>query len=354
MNQTPDTTTTMPGDDLARQITTLTTRFAGHQARLGLKDGPFARRYSEFLGSEKTWTKLKDGTWAGHVNPERMLDRLKALDARLDGAAGFDEEAFLELPFVRRANYEFDRLLGSARDRRCLIILAPEGIGKSWWASRRLQDPKAAQPRFYLRVNHTWREKSFHLLRAMADKVGAPLAKNPAQQMAHLIDTLKSLGEVVFFIDEGHNGGVVLFKLLKDLIDETPARFVYMAFPTEFDAVRCSSGGGMAEARQLFRRSVKPIFDDWRSGVRPEDVAALMAGSGVPRGRELTDVAARLAPLLARNQNISTLADAIVDARDADEPLTADLVAAAVAGLCTTATERRAAEEAAEKQRREK
>ncbi len=351
MNTNSNTEHQTPGADVTAQINALSKRFAEHQARLNLKDGPFSRRYVEFLGSEKTWAKLKDGTWPGHVNPERILDKLKALDARLDGAAAFDRDNFITgLPFAQHLSRQFDRLMGSSRDRRCLICLAPEGVGKSWWMAWKLAEKMALQ-RFYMRVRHTSREKSFHLLRAMSDKVGAPLHKNPADQMAALIDALKSLGETVFFIDEGHNGGVVLFKLLKDLIDETPTRFVYAAFPTEFDAVRCSSGGGMAEARQLFRRSLKPIFDDWRDGAQPGDVEAFLAGSGFPRGKELRTVAAQLAPLLARNQNISTLADALDEARSTDEPLTLDLITEAVQSLCTTAVERKAARQAAREAR---
>lgn len=344
MNQPPNTEVT---NEIVQQINALAARFKIHQGRLGLKDGPFARRYVEFLGSEKTWLKLRDGTWPGHVNADRILEKLKALDARLDGAASFDRSAFIvHMPFAARLSAEFDRLLGSTRDRRCLICLAPEGVGKSWWMAWKLAE-KMATPRFYMRVRHTSREKSFHLLRAMSDKVGAPLAKNPADQMANLIDTLKSLGESVFFIDEGHNGGVVLFKLLKDLIDETPTRFVYAAFPTEFDAVRSSSGGGVAEARQLFRRSLKPIFDDWRDGTLPGDVEAFLLGSGFARNKETKAVAAQLAPLLARNQNISTLADALDEARSQEREIDCDLLVEAVHTLCTTAVERRAALQAA-------
>jgi len=41
-------------------INELVKRFSGHQKALGLTDARFAARYEQFLGSHKTWLKLKD------------------------------------------------------------------------------------------------------------------------------------------------------------------------------------------------------------------------------------------------------------------------------------------------------
>lgn len=335
------------GNGIAEQINALVKRFAAHQNLIGLKDGTFARRFQDYVGSEKTWMLLKAGKWEGHVNADRMLVNLKKFGDRLDGAASFDADSFNKTqPFVKGMDAEFDRLMGAPRDRRCMIALAPEGVGKSWWASAKLEDK--ASLRFYLRLNHTWREKTFHIAKAMSVKVGAPLMKSPAAQMEALIEMMRSLGEAVFILDEGHNGGVAVFKLLKDLIDETSWRFVYMAFPTEFDLVRSSSVGAMAEARQLFRRSVKPIFDTYRGGIGANDVASFLVTKGFPNKSELKDFSAGIAPLLATNQNLSTLADAFDDARekatDLSKPVTLEGVRTAVKALCSTAIERRAAE----------
>ena len=171
--------------------------------------------------------------------------------------------------------------------------------------------------------------------------------KIPAKQMETLIQALRARPETIFLIDEGHNGGVALLKMMKDLIDETSVRFVYCAFPTEFDAVRSTSVGSMAEARQLFRRCIRPIFDDYRDGIGARDISAFLKGSGFPASHELETVAATLAPKLARNQNLSTLADAVEEARiDAEEREGNPTLQAVVEGcnaLCSTYGERRSA-----------
>lgn len=335
---------------LIEEINALVPRFKTHQANLRLKPHSFAARYREFLGSEKTWGKLLDGTFPGHVNLERCLGKLRAFAERLDGISAFDRASYIaSLPFTSAMDREYERLLGSGRDRRCMIALAPEGVGKSWWASAKLAE-RDGVPVFYVRLNHTWREKSFHITRAIALRVGAPESKNPAGQMEALIATLKSMGELVIIIDEGHLGGVVVFRIIKDLIDEVPgARFVYIAFPTEFDSVRSRNTGAVAEAKQLFRRSLKPPFEDYRFGIGPKDIERFLRARGFSGGRELSDLAEQLTPVLQQNQNLSTLADAVddavgeADARDVEPDL--PMLRRAVVSLCSTIIDRRRAVE---------
>jgi hypothetical protein len=328
-------------------IKTLTQRFQAHQSALGLSDGQFAGRYQRFLGSEKTWTLLKRGEWEGHVKPERILKKLRGFSEQLDGALTYTREDYIpSMPFARMMDQQYERLLASGRDRRCLIALAPEGIGKSWWASARIEKDKAHRC-FYKRLNHTWREKSFHLSAAICETVGGPRVKNPAIQMDELKSMLKGLGQCTVIIDEGHNGGIVLFKMMKDLIDETPVRFVYLAFPTEYDAIISRGSGAVAEARQLIRRCIRPICDDYRFGIGPADVREFLAGNGFKADKELREVADLLAPKLMNNQNISTLADALDAARDEAEEteteLTLAMVTREVDALTTTAAQRLAA-----------
>jgi hypothetical protein len=77
---------------------------------------------------------------------------------------------------------------------------------------------------------------------------------------------------MTMFIDEAHEGGTTLMKIVKTLIDETPARFVQLAYPTEYDRVKTATAGALDEAKQLLGRTMKPVYDDYRNGLREEDV----------------------------------------------------------------------------------
>jgi hypothetical protein len=327
-------------------VNDLVKRFVAHQKALGLTDARFAARYKEYLGSHKTWIKLKAGDWAGHVNESRILAKLTKFAEQIDGARGFDAEQFnASLPYVVQMNAQFERLLASPLDIRGLISLAPQGVGKSWWASQ-LLDAEKTSPYFYLRLLHSWREKSYQLACAITKKLGGSLTRNPGEQMSELIKHAQSLGEIVLLIDEAHNGGIVLFKLLKDLVDETPMRFVYLGFPTEFDVIVGRSSSAIGESRQTLRRCLQPIHDDYRDGISAGDVVEYLAGAGFKKNAELKAVAGELQPLVTARYNLTTLASAIRDAReqadDEDVTLTLGMVTSAVKALCSTAAQRRA------------
>lgn len=330
----------------SNEINELTKRFVAHQKALGLSDARFAARYERYLGSHKTWIKLKDGTWAGHVNESRILDKLKKFAEQLDGARSFDADDYLtNLPYVRQMNAQFERLLASPLDIRGLISLAPQGVGKSWWASKLLGDEKESKY-FYLRLLHSHRERSYQVACAIMEKLGGSRTANPGDMMNALIAHAKALGEFVLILDEAHNGGIVLFKLLKDLIDETSMRFVYLGFPTEFDVIVGRSSSAIGESRQTLRRCLQPICDEFRDGVTALDVEMYLAGQGFDRNRELRNVAAEIQPFIASRYNLTTLASAVRDARkqadDQETKLTLGMVTSALQALCSTASARRA------------
>jgi hypothetical protein len=334
-----------------QEITELVKRFEGHQRALGLSDGRFAARYDRYLGSHKTWKKLKDGDWEGHVHADRILLKLRKFAGDLDGARSFDEEQFLDsLPYVVQMNAQFERLLASPLDIRMLISLAPQGVGKSWWASSILKSEDKT-PYFYCRMLHNWREKSWQQACAFSDVLGAGRTRNPGDQVAELIKHIQAMGEIVLLVDEAHNGGIILFKLLKDLIDETSMRVVYLGFPTEFDVIVGRTSSTIGESRQTLRRALQPIHDDYREGVAADDVEVYLAGQGFKRTKELGKVADEITPLIAARYNLTTLATALRDARkqaeDEDVDLSLGLVTEAVRALCSTAAERRAARLAA-------
>ncbi len=336
------------------QINLLAKRFSAHQKALGLTDARFAARYEQYLGSHKTWLKLKDGTWPGHVSATRILDKLKKFSDVLEGSRSFDVELFNpNLPYITEMDANFQRLLASPLDIRGLISLAPQGVGKSWWASAlRNRDPEALH--YYLRLLFSHREKGYQIALAITEKLGGSRTRNPADQWPETIRHAKSLGEFVLILDEAHNGGIVLFKMLKDLIDETSMRFVYLGFPTEFDVIVGRSTSAIGESRQTLRRCLQPIHDDYRDGIMARDVEAYLVGQGFRRNGELREVAQEIQPMITARYNLTTLATAMRDARkEADDrniDLTLGLVTTAVKSLCSTPNQRREAMRQAQQQ----
>ena len=329
----------MSDDTMTREITALTARFSELQETLGLKNGPFAARYKKFVGSEKQWAMLCDGKWHGYLKPEKALRRLQDFAKFLDASEAFIEEEFLAtMPFVAQMDARFELLLSSEKDRRGLICLAPEGVGKSWWASAKVKEDPAH--RSYWRIPSTCREKPLHLLNALAEKLSVDVVKNPAEQHRIICAALRQRPNHVLIIDEAHNGGLALMKLLKDFTDETQWRFVYQAFPTEFDRVAGQSLGAIAEARQFLRRCIRPHFNSYRGGIGPADVVAFMVGNKFEKCPALTLFANEVAPTLAVNHNLSGLADALADARDEAEEsevrLTLAMVKASIESICNT------------------
>lgn len=321
------------------EIRELSARFVELQKTLALTDNSFAARYKKFLGSAKTWARVKAGNWHGHIKQEKLAEGLRAMARHQDANANFDSDDYLaEMPFAKGMDAAFERLLGSAKDRRGLICLATEGCGKSWWSSKIVAEDVAK--RFYISVSRTWFDKPLHLARAVCEKLGMETAhiRNPADMTAAMLRQLNVLQHAVLIFDEAQNGGVELMKMLKEIIEKTPTRVVYQAYPTQYDIVRSSSIMAVSEARQFIRRCLKPIYDDYRHGIGPKDVAVFLRQHGFAATKDLDSAAAEVAPTLAKNGNLATLADALEDAKaeadDQDIPLTLAMVTRAINSLC--------------------
>ena len=314
------------------RLSELVTRFAQLQESLRLSDRRFATRFRPYLRSEKQWTALRKNTWDGYLNLERTLINLERMAASLDGGAPV-LSFYDSLPFAREMDARLDDLLGTESDRRCVIVLATTGCGKTVWARRRSQDEPDAL--LYCRARPTWRENLFAIASGLAAAIGCPPEKSPRAQLDTLIDALRGGKQRTLLIDEAHDGGVALMKLAKTLIDETGTRFVYLAYPTEFDRVRGANEGALAEAKQLLGRTLKPIFDRYRSGLGAADIVEyLRAAAGLQKdGRT---VAEEMLPLVRANGNLRVLEDAIESARIevGDKDLTARAVHDALCDLC--------------------
>src|SRR6185369_4324265 len=119
---------------------------------------------------------------------------------------------------------------------------------------------------------------------------------------------------ITLFLDEAHDGGIALMKIVRSLIDSTPSRFVYLAYPTDFDRVRNATTGGLYESHQFLGRCLKPIFDEYREGLQAEDVVAYLHATCGFNG-DARAIASQITPLLCRHYNLRLLDDAIAEAQ---------------------------------------
>jgi len=319
-------------EDKKARLNGLIERFKELQESLRLGNKRFATRFRKHLHSEKQWTYLREGRWEGYLNLDKVLDNLERMAQSLDGGAP-SKNFFDTLPFAKSMDARLDHLLSRESDRRCLIVLATTGCGKTIWARRRANEEP--QTLIYCRARPTWRENLWGICQGLAGSVGCSLEKGPRAQADTLVASLQGGVQRTIIIDEAHDGGVALMRIMKMLIDETGTRFIYLAYPTEYDRVRGATMGGLAEAKQLIGRTVKPVFDDYRDGVAVADVTAyLAAAAGVQRDGK--SVAEEMLPLVRANGNLRVLEDAVEEARiEADDkPITARMVHDALCDLC--------------------
>lgn len=292
-------------------------RLRSAQTTLKLKDNKFVGRFkgadnSILLGSPRTWERMRKDEWDEN-RPEKWLPKLRQACAQLDGGTPV-RRVYEDLPFFVEASKELSRLESQTNDRRVMVVLAPTGTGKSVWARRAVDEER--DKRIYIRGNPSWRENGVGICCAIYERLtgermeyvgfGAALSK----LTLHLAASDKTI-----FLDEGHEGGIMLMTLIRHLVDETPSRFVYLAYPTEYNRVVGASTGTLAEARQFIGRSLKPIFDDYKAGTRKEDVIVILrhAGFSADQARALGGDVTRT--VLVR-EGLRTLDDALERARE--------------------------------------
>lgn len=308
------------------------------QETLKLSDRELVARYPQ-LGSAKSWReRMLTGTLEG-LNLKRLASRLTELAQILDG--GTPVEAYVEdLGFAQTMSVKLARLEGQRTDRRVLVCLAPTGVGKTVWARRVFNENRAT--RLYVRANPSWRENLVHICHGILDRMGEqPTSTGKKAALDHLIAKLR-VEPKTLIIDEAHEGGVALMRIVKVLIDETDCRVVYLAYGTEFDRVRSATVGALIEAQQFLGRCVKPVFDLYAAGTQEADVQTYLRRIGGLRG-EVVVVAREMLSLLRKNYNLRLLDDAISEARlradNADEDLTASMVLRVVREMCGAVTE---------------
>lgn len=288
------------------------------QKACGWSDRTMVSRYRQ-LGSTRTWRQRLCADDLTGLNLERQARQLRELQAQLAG--GTPVEVFhSDLPFAKAMDRKLARLEGQSNDRRILVALATTGCGKSAWARHAVAEDRSS--RVYVRLRPSCREKKVNICTAICDALGDPAESNgEAATETKVITLLRAMPRTIF-IDEAHEGGVALMKLIRAFVDETSARFVYLAYPTEYERVRTANTGSIVEAQQFIGRTMKPIFDDYAAGTTVEDVAVLLQRE-LGWGREASSVAAEILPSLRRSYNLRLLADAIDEAKAAADELPA-------------------------------
>ena len=293
-----------------QELKRLVARAERHQKALGLSDNAFALKYKSYVGSAKTWrARLCSGNYEG-VNIDRILKRMRAFCNFLDG--GMSTEAVYEDLPIYYEFWERYRTIQSARtDRRAMVFLGETGVGKSVCARSAVRDNPSGT--LYIRCQPTWKDNHLAILNGILKALGKDTMLRKSRAFDAVMDSLKSSPQTLIF-DESHDGGVALLKLAKSIIDETDCRIVIMAFPTLWKRMLLASSDAHAEARQLFGRTQKPIFDKYAGGTTRENVEAFLRRSTSLNGSS-KDIAGQILEIVRHNGNLRLLAD-IIEAAD--------------------------------------
>lgn len=328
-------------DDQQTKLNRYIERLELYQTSNGLSDVKFVARFQRFLGSTKTWRqRLCARNWpelagADGSGVEQWTARLGALVAELDG--GTDMQAYLDtLPIAQYAQLMFERLQGQSSDRRCCMLVGNYGVGKSW-AMKRIRRNNLSET-VYLEADVSWKRSWSPIANAMADAIGSSRGVSSADTFSRVIDYLR-VSPMTLLIDEGHEGGVFILKMLKTIINETRSRVMIATYPTGWNKLTKSSTDAYQEARQLLGRTIKPIETRWARGVTDEDVSAFIAGyAPLIKPAEAQGISRRISARIRDNGNLRILADAmdnsVLLAEHDNLPLSAMHVEKAVMQLC--------------------
>jgi len=315
--------------DQQAELDRLIARADEHRQALGLTHIQFAARYASFVGSHRTWEdRLLPRQWA-QIKPATWLPKLRRFGLHLDGST--DAVTVHELPIVRHAEYLYETLQSAPSDRRCAMLIGTHGTGKTMALRHVGRDQPGT---VYLNCNETWKDSRMRIATSLAKGVNAPIAASASQTFQNALETLKG-SPLTILIDEAHEGGVLLMKLVKTIINETRSRVMLSIYPTAWTRLLNGANDAYAEAQQLLRRTIRPVKHDWACGINQPD---LVAWSKAVRVSGLAAQAEGLLGRIRKGGNYSLLDDALARARlvadEQDAEVTAKLVCEQVGELC--------------------
>ena len=293
-----------------QELQRLVERAQKHQKALGLSDNAFTIKYKDFVGSAKTWRQRLCGKDYSGLNIGRILAKMRGFISLVDGGTTV-EQVFDDLPVYRQFMGRYNKLQSARTDRRVMVFLGETGIGKSVCARAALRADTSSTA--YVRCQPTWKDNQLSILNGILRAIGKDEYLRKSRSFAAVLEYLKSNPITVIF-DEAHDGGVSLLKLVKSFVDETNCKFVIMAYPTLWKRMLLASSDAHAEARQLFGRTQKPIFDAYASGTTLDNVEIYLRRSTSLNGCS-KDVARQILEIVKHNGNLRLVAD-IIDAAD--------------------------------------
>jgi hypothetical protein len=335
-------------DSLRQEAQGIVRRLLAIQEARKLSDRQMVDEFPD-LGSAKTWrSRLLPGTFEG-LNITRIITKLRRIAAVLDGGSP-DEVFFPDAPFALEMRARVALLERQQSDRRILPCLAANGCGKSSFARWSVaQAPMDKRVRVAVRVRPTWRNRPLYLCLGIARALGAELeTNNPAEAEHIVIDLLRHQPRTVY-LDQAHEAGVTLMHLLRAFVDETPSKFVYLAYATAYKRVISGSTDALIEAKAFMGRCVKPTFDAYQRGILPADVIHYLVKTTGMTKDAAGSVAQRITHTLQAHTNLRLLDDAIVSAssRVEDEEAAPETIVREVARLAGLDTGTISLEEAA-------
>ncbi|MCC5790941.1 MAG: ATP-binding protein [Opitutales bacterium] len=283
-------------------------------------------RYKGHLSSYDTWTRtLRPLDWSRLKRADKWLARLRSLVSEIDGGAVV-EKFYPELPIVQYALALYQRLQGTTSDRRAAWLIGPTGIGKTA-ACRYIarQNPKDAT---YIKVDSTMRDSGLNICIGIAKALGCTYYSHSLGKTFRAITEHLKAHHQTIIVDEAHEGGVSLLKMIKTWIDETPARFLITTWPSAWAKLITGNTESYSEAQQLLGRSIKPVLRAWSHGLRIDDITAYLRAD-TPLADDAPALATRLHGTV-RTLGYRALVDAIEAARDeadqSDSELTSKLI----------------------------
>lgn len=304
----------MQNNEKISEIKAIVGRLAEIQQARELSDNQLRREFPD-IGSTKTWrSRLLAGKF-DDINVDRQLLKLRRVAAILDGGSP-DEVYYPDMPFSLEMKVRLAKLEHQTNDRRILVCLAPNGTGKSAFARWAVGQKRST--RCYIRIRPTWRNKKVHICTGFAKAMGKSTSTTNASDIEAMVIEGMNEGEPkTFFVDQAHEGGVDLMHEMRAFVDESPARFVYLAYPTAYNRVQTGTTDALIEAKAFIGRCLKPAFDLYKDGIQSRDAQYYLTTVAGLSKSLAESVSARIVPVLRAHTNLRLLDDAISAAESA-------------------------------------
>ncbi|MCX6908128.1 MAG: hypothetical protein NTY01_08805 [Verrucomicrobia bacterium] len=325
---------------LKTELDALIARIEKHRAALRLSPAKFVARYQRYLGSVRSYEDRILTRSFDRLNTDKLLAKLRQFVAELDGGTSV-QTVYQDLPVLSKLWTLYEMLQGQTTDRRCLVFVGVTGCGKTVGMRAICNDPDTAGDTAFVKCLPRMERSPLALALAVCTAIGCESSGSFTECVANIGGSLRAAPKTVMF-DDGHYGGTLLMALIKCWIDETPSRFIYATYPTDFFALQTATLRGAAESQQLLGRCLKPKFDEYKDGIGLRDAAKfLRRAAGLDKDAEST--ARAVLDLCRRNGNLRLLADAVenvaISADDAGDEITGRDIIEEVRALCGLQTQ---------------